>query len=165
MAVRKKVTSKRIVTNPATGNRLTRVKGKWLRVLDMPNPLHEPPGRHGMQWDHMGEGLERNAPYDVESMVVVRKLGGVKGLARRMMPHLSPDRVEKVVDRVEAACHRKQRMAGSYVPYQGQGKPLLIPVFNARRLSKREKRNLRKERQRDSVKQLKALLAEIKRNK
>jgi hypothetical protein len=143
------------VVSERTGHRLTRVKGKWLRVLDMPNPLHEVTGRHGIQWDHMGEGLERNAPYDVESMAIVRKLGGIKGLAKRMLPHLYPDRLDKVISRVEAACHRKQRAAGDFKATPSE---LLIPVFNARRKSKSEKRKLRNDKRRSAIKELKALL-------
>ena len=67
------------------------------------------PGRHGIAWEHMGEGLTDNAAYDPESMALVRSMGGIRKLVNRMMPMLSPQRKALLIERFESMSHAMQR--------------------------------------------------------
>jgi hypothetical protein len=80
------------------------------KVYVDPKP-YEIPGRYGVQWEYMGEGLSPRAPYDADSMAHVRKMGGMKALIDKVCPGLHPARKAQLLERMNSISHAKQRAA------------------------------------------------------
>lgn len=125
--------------------RFTRVYyPKARRVVLREQDYYAVPGRHGMAWEHMGEGLVERAPYDPEEIARIRQAGGIPRLVDHVLPFLNGERRRKVIENIQSISHAKQRaMMGN------------DPAHRARRLSKAERRVKRKE---NELKKLKALL-------
>lgn len=90
-------------------------------------------------------------PYDLASMAEVRKAGGLRAFAKKMLPHLPEHRLMKAVSVVEGICHAKQIAAGVELP---------VLVDNKDRGDKRRKRRVKRKirQRRDALRSLKALL-------
>ncbi len=101
---------------------------------------HAVDGRHGLAWEHMGEGLVKRAPYSPEDIGQIRQAGGIPRLVDHVLPLLHGERRMRLIQNIESIAHAKQRAANKGVYNKG------------RRLSRKQRRKL------DKVKALKALL-------
>lgn len=114
------------------------------RQVLVPAPAYyEPPGRYGMAWDEIGEGLERNAPMPDEYMPLLT----TKALPRlidHIMPTLSPERKRALRERIHArvqqrrnAADTEQRKVRGYADRDEQ-------EHRARRITRKEKSALKR---------------------
>jgi hypothetical protein len=101
---------------------------KQVRYIDTGDTYYGVSGQGGLAWDHLGEGLEEFAAYDVEAMALVRNMGGLHKLVDQMFPTMNPERKARLIQNVQAIAHAKQR----------------AEIGPRRRLTKSERRQLKK---------------------
>lgn len=120
------------------------------RVIKATPAYYEPPGRYGMDWDEIGEGLSTDAAYTDDAIPLLSDRL-LPRLIDHIMPTLNPERKRVVKDRLQAKVQRKRN---AYV--KAKTKQREEATHHARRLTKNERRTL--EKSRDALKRLKALL-------
>lgn len=120
------------------------------RVIKATPAYYEPPGRYGMDWDEIGEGLSTDAAYTDDAIPFLsNKL--LPRLIDHVMPTLNPERKRVVKERLQAKVQRKRNEHVKVSNKERKEKE-----YRARRLTKNERRTLQNSK--DALKRLKALL-------
>lgn len=96
-------------------------RGQWTRVLNPvakrvivkePEPYYAPPGRYGMDWNEIGEGLEHDAPMPDEYMPMLTSKA-LPRLIDHIMPTLDPQRKRALRERIHARVQQRRNAAAT----------------------------------------------------